>query len=411
MCLIVSNNLKGSLLKNISEQCIIDAILYINSTILYLKMISSPVNLTNKPHYQNLDALRGVAALMVVFFHFMEAHAENAHEQVINHGYLAVDFFFMLSGFVISYAYDDRWQEMSIATFFKRRLIRLQPMIVIGSLIGALLFYFGDSVAFPLIHEVPLWKMLLIMSIGFTLIPIPTSWDIRGWQEMHPLNGPCWSLFFEYIANILYAFGLRKLTNKMLSVLVLIFALGLIWYCVTSERGDLIGGWSITAEQLQIGFTRLLFPFCAGLLLCRLSKPRPVKNSFLISSFLLIVLLSVPRIGGDEVWKNGLYEAFCLIVMFPAIIYLGACGALVKNTDHSFKKWLGDISYPIYLTHYPFIYVYTGWVADNKPLVPSQAIWYGIITFVVILATAYLSLRLYDEPVRTWLSRKFLAKR
>lgn len=109
------------------------------------------VALAAKPHYMILDGLRGVAAVMVVAFHLLEAHSGGNHlEQIINHGYLAVDFFFMLSGFVIAYAYDDRWGKMSVGTFFKRRLIRLQPMVIMGSIIGAAFFYFQKSACFPI---------------------------------------------------------------------------------------------------------------------------------------------------------------------------------------------------------------------------------------------------------------------
>ena len=91
-----------------------------------------------KPHYHILDGLRGAAALMVVWYHVFEgfAFADGSAIDVFNHGYLAVDFFFMLSGFVISYAYDDRWNKMSLGDFFKRRLVRLHPMIVMGAIIG-----------------------------------------------------------------------------------------------------------------------------------------------------------------------------------------------------------------------------------------------------------------------------------
>ena len=100
--------------------------------------------LASKPHYEILDGLRGVAAVMVIIFHLFEAHAGGSHlTQIINHGYLAVDFFFMLSGFVIGYAYDDRWGRMTYRDFFKRRLIRLHPMVVMGMLIGAAAFSFG----------------------------------------------------------------------------------------------------------------------------------------------------------------------------------------------------------------------------------------------------------------------------
>ena len=111
--------------------------------------------LTSKPHYEILDGLRGVAAAMVVAFHLLEAHSGGNHlNQIINHGYLAVDFFFMLSGFVIGYAYDDRWNKMSTGTFFKRRLIRLQPMVVMGSIVGAALFWFQEAPCYPAMEGV-----------------------------------------------------------------------------------------------------------------------------------------------------------------------------------------------------------------------------------------------------------------
>src|SRR3954447_9257830 len=124
--------------------------------------------LQTKSHYQILDGLRGVAALTVVIFHTFEAYAdENRFKQILNHGYLAVDFFFLLSGFVVAYAYDDRWGKMTQADFYKRRLIRLQPMVIMGNIIGALLFYFGSGPVFPPIATTPVGKMLLIMLVGF----------------------------------------------------------------------------------------------------------------------------------------------------------------------------------------------------------------------------------------------------
>ena len=112
-------------------------------------------SLASKPHYPILDGLRGVAAVMVVIFHSLEPLSTSHLDLMMNHGYLAVDFFFLLSGYVIGYAYDDRWDKLTIWGFFKRRLIRLQPMIIIGMIVGACFFYFQDSPAFPLIHTVP----------------------------------------------------------------------------------------------------------------------------------------------------------------------------------------------------------------------------------------------------------------
>ncbi|NDV68866.1 acyltransferase [Dysgonomonas sp. 25] len=375
-------------------------------------MKQQPLSLADsKPHYEILDGLRGVAALVVVLFHVLEIYSGGDHAaQIINHGYLAVDFFFLLSGYVIGYAYDDRWGKMTLKDFFKRRIIRLQPMIIIGSIIGALLFYFQDSPALGWeIQQVPVWKMLLVMVIGLTLIPVGKGLDIRGWSEMHPLNGPAWSLFFEYIANILYALVFRHLPKIILSILLVAAAGVTIQYALTNPNGDIIGGWSISdPTQLRIGFTRLAFPFLAGLLMARIGKLRYIKNAFLIASVLLVVLFSVPRLGGaDSLWMNGLYECFCLIIMFPFIVWLGAGGKVRGKKASRLCKFLGDISYPIYITHFPIVYVYMAWVTNNKYSLAES--WpYGLLVVVVSILVAYLSMKLYDLPVREWLRKKFL---
>jgi peptidoglycan/LPS O-acetylase OafA/YrhL len=366
--------------------------------------------LISKPHYPILDGLRGVASVMVVAFHLFEAHSTSHLDQIINHGYLAVDFFFVLSGFVVGYAYDDRWGKMSITGFFKRRLIRLQPMVIVGMVIGALLFYFQDSNLWPSIHNVPVWKMLLVMLIGFTLIPVPLSMDIRGWQEMHPLDGPGWSLFFEYIANILYGIVVRKFSKLALSILVFFAACALIQLAVTSPAGDIIGGWSLNAEQLRIGFTRVMYPFFAGLLLNRAAKIVYVKNAFLWCSVLIIIILAIPRIGGSEhLWMNGLYDSLSVIFIFPLIVFFGAGGKVTGKGASRICTFLGDISYPVYITHYPLIYIYTGWVADEKPGF-NRAFPVAVLVFFSSIILAYVCLKFYDEPVRKWLNKKALQR-
>ncbi|WP_163326263.1 acyltransferase family protein [Draconibacterium mangrovi] len=361
-----------------------------------------------KKHYIILDGLRGVAAVMVVLFHLLETFAMGKHsEQIINHGYLAVDFFFVLSGFVIGYAYDDRWNKMSLKEFFKRRLIRLHPMIIVGMIIGAVLFYFQDSFFFPAISETPVWKMLLVMVIGFTLFPVGRSLDIRGWTEMHPLNGPAWSLFFEYIANILYAFFLRKLPNKILAVLLFICGAALIHLAVTN--GHIIGGWAIDSTQLRIGFTRLLYPFIAGLLLSRVVKVGHIKNAFFWSSLLLIVILSVPHIGSeDHVWMNGLYVALSVIFIFPLIVYIGASGEIKGKRATQLCRFLGNISYPIYIIHYPMIYTFMAWVAKNEMMSITKALPAIILVLASSILLAWASFTFYDVPVRKWLTARFM---
>jgi peptidoglycan/LPS O-acetylase OafA/YrhL len=332
-------------------------------------------------------------------------------KQLINHGYLAVDFFFMLSGYVMAHAYDDRWDRMTIKDFFKRRLIRLHPMIILGMTIGALCFYFGESPYFPKIADTSLWQLLLVMFIGYTLIPIPRSMDIRGWDEMHPLNGPSWSLFLVYIANILHALVLRRLSKLLLSILVTFAAVALIHLAVTSPQGDIIGGWSVTPEQLRIGFTRLLFPYMAGMLLRRAIKVVEGKNTFLLSSVLLVFVLSLPRVGGHEnVWLNGLYDSLIVILVFPTIVYLGAIGQIKGAFTEKICTFLGDISYPLYILHYPFAYVFYAWITGNKiPLLQGTLVGLLLLLFLIVLS--YVSLKYYDEPIRKWLAKRYMVSK
>lgn len=364
-------------------------------------------SLATKPHYPILDGLRGIAAIIVVTFHLAEPLGTGHLDIVVNHGYLAVDFFFLLSGFVMGYAYDDRWNKMSVANFFKRRIIRLQPMVVLGMTLGAIGFYFTDSTIWPLIHTVPIWKMLLVMLIGYTILPIPLSMDIRGWQEMHPLNSVGWSLFFEYIANILYAVWIRKFSKTALTILVLIAAVALAHLAITN--GDLSGGWTLNVEQVRIGLTRTMFPFFAGLLLSRIAKPTRIKNAFLWCSLLIAIVLYMPRIGGAQhLWMNGIYESVCVIIIFPLIVYLGASGVIQGQREQKICKFLGNLSYPLYLVHYPIVYFYVAWISNNKGITILQALPYALLILVSAIILAHLSLKWYDEPVRKWLQKKLM---
>ncbi|MCX2473432.1 acyltransferase [Pedobacter sp. MC2016-05] len=361
--------------------------------------------LASKPHYRILDGLRGVAAIIVVTFHLTEPLGTGHLDILVNHGYLAVDFFFLLSGFVIGYAYHDRWKNITVGNFFKRRIERLQPMVILGMTLGAIGFYFTDSTIWPLIHTIPLWKMLLVMLIGYTILPVPLSLDIRGWQEMHPLNSVGWSLFFEYIANILYAVWIRKFSTTALTILVILSAIALAHLALTN--GDVSGGWTLNLEQVRVGFTRTMYPFFAGLLLSRIAKPIKIKNSFLWCSLLVALVLYMPRIGGaNHFWMNGFYESVCVIVVFPAIVYLGATGTMRTNREYKICKFLGEISYPLYLVHYPFVYFYVAWISNNKGITLMQAWPYALLILFSSIILAYVALKWYDEPVRRWLRKK-----
>ena len=386
----------------------------------------------SKPRYEILDGLRGVAAVLVVAFHLFETYFHMAPNQPINHGYLAVDFFFVLSGFVIGYAYDDRWNKMSTWSFFKRRLIRLHPMLIFGTFFGAIMFYFGSCGEFPLIDETPWWLVLLVMLWCFTLIPLPNTLDIRGWAETNPLNGPAWTLQWEYIANILYAFIFRKCSKVVLGICVAIFAVMTIILCLNIDvtgflearswaSYTVVGGWSTTPDQLQVGATRLLYPFFCGLLISRFmnsgskfftfhSSLFTLKHGFWWCSLAIIVLLCMPWMGlgteGEARWTNGLYEAVVILICFPLIVAIGAGSSVKGGKSEAINHFLGEISYPLYITHYPLIYMQMSWVDHHEDAPLGMHIFVSVCIFMLAILVAYGAYRLYDLPVREWLKHK-----
>lgn len=357
-----------------------------------------------KSHYVILDGLRGVAAIMVLFFHLLEAHATSHFDQIINHGYLAVDFFFILSGFVIGYAYDDRWKGMSLKAFFTRRLIRLQPMIVIGVLIGGVLFYFGTG---ENVGQTSIGMLLICVVAGCLLLPLPLSMDIRGWTEMYPVNGPQWSLFFEYIANILYALVFRRFSKGVLSICVFLAGCLTIHFLFNSAHGDVVGGWDLTVNGIYIGMTRLLYPFLAGLLLARLNLSIRIPQAFWVCTVMIVLLLAMPRFGSEStLWMNALYECVCILLLFPLIVILGSSQKTLNGgAADAVCALLGRISYPLYLVHYPFVYMYYKYAQSGEASV-TQCFMLGGGIACVSLLLAWLCERFYDAPVRKWLQSK-----
>lgn len=360
-----------------------------------------------KPHYDILDGLRGVAAIMVVWFHIFEAYATSHLDQQINHGYLAVDFFFILSGFVIGYAYDDRWTKMKTGDFLKRRLIRLHPMVVIGAIIGGVMFYTQGCSVWD-VSEVTILALFVATFINALLIPATPGIEVRGLGEMYPLNGPSWSLFFEYIGNILYALFIRKFSTKILALIVILAGCGLASFAIFGPYGDICAGFQLTGTEFTAGFLRLMFSFSAGLLLFRLFKPMKIKGAFWICSLAVIAIMAVPRLGGaDHLWLNGLYDTICCLLIFPLLVYLGASGKTTDKVTTKVCKFLGEISYPLYMVHYPFIYLYYAWVKNND-LTFQESLPGALGVVVGSIALAYICLKFYDMPVRKYLTNKFL---
>lgn len=371
-----------------------------------------------KPHYELLDGLRGVAALIVVCYHIFEGFsfaeitngAGNGMIRILNHGYLAVDFFFLLSGFVLSYAYDGR-SEMKKADFFKRRLIRLHPMLVMGAFVGMICFLIGGSQQWNG-TQVPFYLTMLCFVLSALMLPaIPSSAsEVRGNGEMFPLNGPAWSLFFEYIGNILYILFIRRLSTKILGAFVLllgvlhtVFSLGNF-----SGYGSIGVGWTLDGVNFCGGLIRMLFPLTLGMFLSRRFKPLKIKSSFWTCSLLLLIIFSVPYIPGfNFVSFNGLYESICVLIFFPLILIMGASAQKVNRKTNKINHFLGDLSYPLYMIHYPIMYLFYQWLIANECYTLSETFFVAIPVVVLSVLLAFLFLKFYDKPLRKYLTEKF----
>ena len=373
---------------------------------------TKPLYFTNtKPHYELLDGLRGVAALLVLFYHIFEgfafAEATNGAGSgiitTLNHGHIAVDFFFILSGFVISYAYDDRWGKMSVGEFFKRRLIRLHPMLIMGALIGAIAFAIEGYTRWDGTTASVEWVMIALL---LTMLMIPAlpgmPYEVRGNGEMFPLNGPTWSLFFEYLGNICYALFMRRMSTKILATFTLILGIVHAWFFVGDVSGyDMIGvGWTIDKVNFWGGFVRMLFPFSMGMLLARTLTPQKVKGAFWICSVMLVALFAVPYIPSDGgISLNSLYEFVCIVLIFPLLVWLGACGTAEGGLSH-INKTLGELSYPLYIVHYPIMYIFYKWLIKNEIYTLSECWHIALLVVISSIALAYLCLKFYDRPLR-----------
>ena len=359
---------------------------------------------TGKEHFEVLDGLRGSAAILIVIFHvFNYSFGWDTPLSLMHHAYLAVDFFFGLSGFVVAYAYDDRWTHMSTLQFFRIRLIRLHPLVLVGAtlgLLGYLLDPFGKA-----INQTSAPMLLLAYVTSLLLLPSP---PVGGRQnESQALNGPAWSLMQEYLGNIAYALILRRLRAPTLGIIFGVSGLILIW--VANMKGSLDGGWGY--PEIWMAPLRLTVSFVMGLWLYRVQdRIRRPRIGLLVLSFLLIVIFQAPKfsnVGGFSL--NGVYDAACVLLLFPLIIL---CGAHSNAGAGMMKlcKFSGRLSYPLYITHIPFVYVIANFSHTRHPT--KSLLLACIFVFLpLVIAVAWLILKYFDEPVRAWLARRYSTKR
>jgi peptidoglycan/LPS O-acetylase OafA/YrhL len=359
---------------------------------------------SGKEHFEVLDGLRGSAAFLIVLFHiFNYPFGFRPPLHLMHHAYLAVDFFFGLSGFVVAYAYDDRWTRMTMLQFFRIRLIRLHPLVLIGATLG-LLGYIFDPFSKAMNHTAA--PMLLLAYItSLLLLPSP---PVGGrLHETQALNGPAWSLMQEYLGNIAYALILRRLRTITLAI---IFGLsGLLLICTANTKASLDGGWGY--PEIWMAPLRLTVSFVMGLWLYRIhDRIRFPRIGLLLLSIVLVVCFQMPQFSKvSGLSFNGLYDAACVLFLFPLVIL---CGAHSNAGTGMIRlcKFSGRLSYPLYITHIPFVYVLAGYSWTRHPSMDVKLIWiFLLIPFVIFVA--WIALKYFDEPVRAWLTRRYGIKR
>ena len=352
---------------------------------------TSSAILPAKQHFEILDGLRGIAAIAVVLFHFMEWIFTDPSQNFIGHGFLAVDFFFCLSGFVIGYAYDDRIAKMGLRKFFTSRIIRLHPLVIAGAVLGLLAFLFDPFGGHPELYSTG--KIILTFFCSLFMIPLPVIAD-RGFN-LFSFNAPAWSLFWEYIANIVYAIVLYRIGRSYLLLLTIISALAICY--VGYSSGNLLGGWS--GPTFFDGFARISYSFLAGLLIYRSNLVIKNKLGFIGLSVLLLLAFLVPSSN-----FNWIIEPLLVLFYFPLLIALGA-GATLNSSFRKVCLFSGNISYPLYMTHYAVLWIfgnyYTNYKPDNMHL--KLIVILGTIS---LIAFAYLVMVFYDIPLRKYLSDK-----
>nr|WP_321409931.1 acyltransferase [uncultured Carboxylicivirga sp.] len=348
--------------------------------------------LKTKQHFEILDGLRGIAAIAVVIFHFMEFIYPDYHDNFIAHGYLAVDFFFCLSGFVIAYAYDNRVQKIGALSFLKLRLIRLHPMVALGAILGLCTFVFDPFS--NLYNQYGDGNAILMFLSALLMVPYAVVHE-RYFNIFH-LNPPTWSLFWEYLANIFYVFLLFKLKNKIMWLLAVIAAIILVF--TSFHFKNIAVGWG--GENFWGGGARIFYSFIAGMLVYRLKWIIKSNIGFIALSIILLLLFMIPF--SDQV--NWYLDSILVILIFPVLVAIGA-GAKLSSRYNKSCKFFGDISYPLYIIHYPFLWLFLSYIETLHPSKQQMNIIMPIAT-VFLIALAYFIMKYVDTPLRKTLKNK-----
>jgi peptidoglycan/LPS O-acetylase OafA/YrhL len=336
----------------------------------------------------NLDGMRGLAAIAVATMHGCVAFNLNWGPK---HAYLAVDFFFLLSGYVIARAFDRRLQQGWVIGFLQARMIRLYPIIVVGSLMGFLVLI-GRNVS---THSVTIAQALLDTVCSLLVIPTPPLLS-QEWR-IYPADPPLWSLFYELAANVLYAVTAPLLRHMHLWLIVCLSAFGLACAAV------LLNGDGFGLVHFELGSLRVVFSFFLGVAFYRALGPNPQRYRLPIVATPLIfaILATVLFAPGPLGWA---YDLVAVFVLFPAILILALMSNPGRNWLQAAFVNLGLASYPLYVVHVPFFWLVSKVLFHNSG--PSLRVFGMASSLAVVLALSWLLAKFYDQPVRGWLTAR-----
>jgi peptidoglycan/LPS O-acetylase OafA/YrhL len=283
---------------------------------------------------------------------------------------------------VIAYAYDERMNRMSWRRFMIVRLIRLYPMLFVGTLVGGVLL--GLSLFQK--HELDAY-FFIITAGSFLLLPIGLAYGMVA----YPINIAVWSPFFEFAVNAVYATKFRQLSNRNLAVFVALSGAALIPMALWV--GPSIG--FETPVAFLLGFVRVVYPFWAGVFLFRVARLRMLPNFPIgVIGLALAILLLIPV-------DDPIYNLALGLIAFPVAV---AFASYAKYGDLTGRicSALERLSYPLYLIHWPVFRALRG-LADltHLKIAPSALLTGG--SFMGIVVAQILLIR-FDEPVRRWLS-------
>jgi peptidoglycan/LPS O-acetylase OafA/YrhL len=345
-----------------------------------------------KHRFLVLDGLRGVAAICVAIFH---AAFVFGGKTPLPEAYLAVDFFFLLSGVVVAHAYEDRLRAGHTLDYMVGRAIRLYPMILIGAALGAA-FYATDPQARGF---APLWVVGGLYVLATLCLPILKDNIFPPSHGITPLNVPSWSLFFEIFVNAVYGVTAKHLRTRRLIAVVFV-ALLLESLCIYHFRGANFG---FHIPEFWWGFPRVIFPFFAGVLIHRIIDAQRLRQPSLppaILAGLLVLTFSIPAHGA----LNALEDLVEIAVVYPAIIVL-AMRTTTRRVENKIFIRLGELSYPLYIIHHP-LFLWMERVLRGMGLHPGAHPYMWTCTAILCSSMCALGIQhFYDMPVRTWLSR------